>query len=160
VNGDLDYATTRRRTTLGTAARVTVLIGPPAAGKSTYARTHAQPDDIVIDLDAIARALMPTPPTHTHTYPDHIRSAAIGARAEAIRRATHTSGIHVWLIHAMPSEAQVQQYQALGYELHVIDPGEDTVRARCATERPAHVLEHVDAWYAVFRTLPGHPCAP
>jgi hypothetical protein len=62
VNGDLDYATTRRRTTLGTAAQVTVLIGPPAAGKSTYARTHAQPDDIVIDLDAIARALMPTPP--------------------------------------------------------------------------------------------------
>src|SRR5262245_57291967 len=35
--------------------RVRLVCGPPAAGKTTYVKTHAQPDDIVIDLDEIAR---------------------------------------------------------------------------------------------------------
>jgi 5-methylcytosine-specific restriction enzyme A len=35
--------------------RVMLICGPPASGKSTYVRDNAKPDDIVIDLDAIAR---------------------------------------------------------------------------------------------------------
>jgi hypothetical protein len=35
--------------------RVRLICGPPAAGKSTYVAHHAKPDDIVIDLDAIAK---------------------------------------------------------------------------------------------------------
>jgi hypothetical protein len=35
--------------------RVMLICGPVAAGKSTYVRAHATPDDIVIDLDMIAR---------------------------------------------------------------------------------------------------------
>jgi len=34
--------------------RVMLICGPPAAGKSTYVRTHAGPNDIIIDLDVIA----------------------------------------------------------------------------------------------------------
>jgi hypothetical protein len=37
--------------------RVRLVCGPPAAGKSTYVRAHAQPTDILIDIDAIAREL-------------------------------------------------------------------------------------------------------
>ena len=36
--------------------RVRMVCGPPAAGKSTYVRAHARADDIVIDLDTIAKA--------------------------------------------------------------------------------------------------------
>jgi hypothetical protein len=35
--------------------QVKLVCGPPAAGKSTYVRENAGKDDIVIDLDAIAR---------------------------------------------------------------------------------------------------------
>jgi AAA domain-containing protein len=36
------------------ACRVMLVCGPPAAGKSTYVRARAKPDDIVIDFDEIA----------------------------------------------------------------------------------------------------------
>lgn len=35
--------------------RVKLICGPPASGKSTYVRDNAGPDDIVIDLDMVAR---------------------------------------------------------------------------------------------------------
>lgn len=35
--------------------RVMLVCGPPAAGKTTYVARHASRDDIVIDLDAIAK---------------------------------------------------------------------------------------------------------
>jgi 5-methylcytosine-specific restriction enzyme A len=35
--------------------RVMLVCGPPASGKSTHVRDNAKPDDVVIDLDVIAR---------------------------------------------------------------------------------------------------------
>lgn len=35
--------------------QVMLICGPPASGKSTYVKDNAKPDDIVIDLDTIAR---------------------------------------------------------------------------------------------------------
>jgi len=37
------------------SCRVKLICGPPAAGKSTYVRANARPDDVIIDLDMIAR---------------------------------------------------------------------------------------------------------
>jgi hypothetical protein len=141
------------------AARVTVVTGPPAAGKTTHIATHAQDQDLVIDLDAIARALMPRPPAHSHDYPEHIRHAAIGARAEAIRRATRIPGIHVWLIHAMPSPDQLAEYRRRNYTVVTIDPGERVVRDRCARLRPPAALRLVDDWYATTPALEPRPWA-
>jgi hypothetical protein len=36
------------------SCRVVLVCGPPGAGKTTYAKQHARPADIVIDLDLIA----------------------------------------------------------------------------------------------------------
>jgi len=46
---------------------LTIICGPPASGKSTYAKEHAGPYDVVIDLDAILCGLSGRPMHTFHT---------------------------------------------------------------------------------------------
>lgn len=142
----------------GYGARVVVVIGPPAAGKSYYVREHAALNDVVIDLDTIARAFMPVPPDSTHTYPEHIRDVAIGARKAAIDRATHRAyGCTVWLIHALPHPNTMAEYLAFKYQVVTIDPGRAIVQQRALAERPAIMRPIVDRWYASPYAKPSQP---
>lgn len=129
-------------------ARIVVVMGPPAAGKSTYVREHASSADIVLDLDELARALMPLQPDVTHTYPDYVRVAAIRARRGALEYVTRLSArVTVWIIHAVPTVEQVAEYRALRYELITIDPGRTEVERRATTQRPRHVWPFIARWY-------------
>lgn len=38
---------------------LTIVVGPPCGGKSTYVKAHAEPGDCIIDLDEIAAVLSP-----------------------------------------------------------------------------------------------------
>lgn len=141
------------RTLNGFGCRVTVVIGPPAAGKSTYVAEHADPlKDVVIDLDVIARALMvQTLDDRTHVYPQHVRHVAIGARQAAIDRATRlVNGTHVWLIHAIPNADQMEQYRFLRYDIVTIDPGRHIVEKRAAETRPSYMQKGVARWYSTW----------
>lgn len=138
----------------GMGARIIVVTGPPAAGKSTYVREHAGPADIVIDLDVLARALMANPPESTHVYPPHIRHVAIGARSAAINRATRLAErATVWIIHAIPKPEDLAEYRALRWQVLTIDPGRDVVTARAKAQRPPEMLAAVDRWYAQLAML-------
>lgn len=135
----------------GYGARIVVVMGPPAAGKTTHVLEHASPNDIVIDLDAIARALMPIQLETTHVYPEHVRDAAIAARGAALDRATRRAhGCTVWLIHAIPHPNQVAEYKALRYNVITIDPGRDVVDARARTMRPAIMARQVERYYSIW----------
>lgn len=150
------------RTLNGYGARITIVMGPPASGKTTYVREHAGLKDLVIDLDEIARALMPAPlDDRTHVYPEHVRHVAIGARAAAIERATRlVNGCHVWIIHAIPSGDDLAQYRMLRYELITIDPGRTIVEQRVRDERPARFMNGVTRWYDTHgRTDPVPPAS-
>lgn len=132
----------------GYGATVTIVTGPPAAGKSTYVREHAASGDIVIDLDEIARAIMPLDPDSTHVYPQHVRHVAIGMRKAAIDRATRLAErCTVWLIHAVPSPDQLEEYRRLRWPIITIDPGRDIVELRARTMRPAIMWPAVERWY-------------
>ena len=127
---------------------VTVLVGPPAGGKSTHVREHAAPHDLVIDLDDLARALMPTAPSSTHTYPEHVRWVAIAARRAAIEKARRLSvPCGVWIIDSMPKPETLAEYRGLHYRVLVIDPGRELVEQRARAERPAYIWPHVARWY-------------
>lgn len=129
---------------------ITVLIGPPAGGKSTYVREHASPLDVAIDLDEIARALMPVKPEQTHVYPQHVRHVAIGARSAAIQRARRLQvPCGVWIIHSMPSADDLAEYRALRYKVVTVDPGRETVERRALAERPEVMRQHVATWYDI-----------
>lgn len=127
---------------------VVVVLGPPAAGKTRHVTENAKPGDIVIDLDRIAGALMPGDVTDKHGYPAYIKNIAIGARSAAIARALRTRyPCTVWLIHAVPSREQLQQYARLRYRLLTIDPGREVVEARARASRPTDTIKGIARWY-------------
>lgn len=130
-------------------ATVKVVIGPPAGGKTTLIAERATMHDVVIDLDAIARALMPIQLERTHTYPVHVRHVAIGARKAAIERATRLrERVTVWIIHSIPTPDEIANYRSLHWEVITCDPGRATVVERCRRLRPEYVMPSVDRWYA------------
>lgn len=125
---------------------VTVVTGPPAAGKTTHVRQHTQPGDVIIDYDLIANALSGQD-ADNHYHPTHIQAITRAARQAALDAAINTSA-RTWLIHAMPSEKQQANYSARGAEIITIDPGKDVVMKRIKAERPARMAKAAGKWYA------------
>lgn len=134
-----------------------VVIGPPAAGKSTWVQDHAKPGDVIIDYDRIAVALQPDGvPDHGHKRP--IATVAYQAREAAIREAVrHTESRNVYIIHSVPRPPVMAKYKAQGAEIVTVDPGRDVVMARCRRERSSDALAVVERWY---RSRPMKPTKP
>lgn len=149
----------QNRVLSGHGAVIHVVMGPPAAGKTTLVLERARQGDIIIDLDALAAALTPIPADSSHTYPEHVWNVAIGARTTAIDRAIRTAArCHVWIIHAIPHPNQLAEYRALRYDLIVVDPGREVVEQRARTMRPRRMWPAVAKWYASGINLtPAHP---
>lgn len=122
-----------------------VIMGPPAAGKSTFVREHAQHGDIIIDLDHLANVLAGKP-MGNHEHTGDVLAVAKAARQAAIDTAL-TREVTVWLIHTNPSPTQRAEYIKHGAKFHTIDPGKKTVMARCKDQRPKHMLKVAAAWY-------------
>jgi len=133
--------------------RVRLICGPPAAGKTTYVRAHAAPDDIVIDLDEIARE---------HGFARH-RPASITAplleerNARLAALANEPPQRVAWFIICAPS-ASLRRWWAdmldvLPDDVIVLTPPEDELRRRIMADpereyvRSLH-LGLVAQWYA------------
>lgn len=122
-----------------------LVTGPPAAGKTTWVSATAKPGDITIDYDTLARALG----SKDHDHPPQIKAVTKAARQAAIETAITLAAEHdVYVIHAMPSSALLNQYRRRGAKIITIDPGRDTVLARCKATRPWRVLLAAEQWYS------------
>ena len=95
---------------------LTIITGPPCAGKTTYVRQHAKPGDIIVDFDLIAQAVG-SPVTHGHDRP--VWKVAIEARQAAITAAVgqHRQGATAWVIDSQPTEPARQAYLRAGARL-------------------------------------------
>ncbi|AQX70124.1 AAA family ATPase [Corynebacterium stationis] len=128
------------------AGMLHVVIGPPAAGKSTFVKRHSKSGDIVIDFDLIANALSGRA-SDNHQHEQMTKTVATAARKAALAKALD-KGATVWMIHSSPSASTLAEYEARpNTEVHVIDPGKDVVMSRCKSERPATMLKVAAAWY-------------
>ena len=125
---------------------LTVVTGPPCAGKTTYIDTHAQPGDITIDMDRIAVALQP-PGADSHDHPPHVRRVAQAARIAALKRAIAVRGIHVWLIHTDPDSRDLAAYLDLGAKILTLTEPIDVLLARAA-DRPEWTRRTIREWHA------------
>lgn len=135
--------------------QVRIITGPPAAGKAAYIQEHAYPHDVVIDLDRLTAALTVAGTVDpAMRVPDHIKHVAIGARKAAIGRATRLrENVSIWIIHAMPSPDQLQEYKSMGWQIITIDPGEQIVRERIANERDSSLHHAADRYYHASQTI-------
>ncbi|GMV27712.1 MAG: HNH endonuclease [Phycisphaerae bacterium] len=128
--------------------QVTVVTGPPAAGKTTFVRENARPGDVVIDYDVLAVALqLPGAPSHDH--PRAVLHVAAAARSAAIAAATGPRSMSpVWIIDTKPTPKRLAGYRARGWRVVTLDPGRDVVLARAREQRPGSAIPVIHEWYA------------
>lgn len=136
---------------------LTVVIGPPASGKTLWVNTHAQQGDVVIDMDRIAQALSP-PGADSHSYSRTLRTIAQRARRAAVDEALkYCQRVDVYLIHTSPSEADLARYTDHGARVQVVDPGREVVMARCERQRSRSATMAANRWYSNRSEWTGEP---
>jgi hypothetical protein len=112
---------------------VYVVTGPPAAGKSAYVQLNAGPADVVVDLDRLLVALAGPGVDRPADADPQVRPIAAAARESAIRAAMRAgNGVTVWIVHALPTSAQLAAYRAVGARIVTLDPGAQAVDDRLA----------------------------
>jgi predicted kinase len=127
---------------------LTIITGPPCSGKSTYARQHALPGDIIIDFDTIAQALG-SPATHGHS--NHIWKVTADARDAAITAAVrcHANGARVWIADSKPTTAKRAWYAAKGARFADLDATAAELHRRAtAAGRPPRWHARIDQFAA------------
>lgn len=136
---------------------LTIVTGPPCGGKTTHVREHAEPGDLVLDLDAIAHA-MGYPREQIEWGDDHpaIQSARM-ARAHVLNALlNHRLIANAWVIDTAPAGAMRAQYQRAGARTITIDPGRDVCLERAANRHPS-TRDGIVNWYA--KHAPGPSAA-
>lgn len=126
---------------------ITVVAGPPCAGKSTYIRQRAVHGDVVIDMDRLASALGAVN-VERQDHPASVRYVAKAARAAAIRaaiQAAASTGLRVWIIDTWATQQQWARFDA---KVVTIDPGINVCLARAAEQRPERIRSIIVDWYA------------
>jgi predicted ABC-type ATPase len=134
---------------------ITVIEGPPGAGKSTWVMDNAHPGDVVIDMDRIAQALW-IPNTHeSHNYPETVRTIAREARNMAVKTAIQMSQtvnrLKVFVIHADPSSEMRRRYRSAGARFVHLDPGMDVCIERVKRRNPTAqrtIVPYIREYYA------------
>ncbi|WP_160051277.1 AAA family ATPase [Nocardiopsis sp. FR26] len=143
-----------RRT--GRAHRITLVCGPPCAGKNTYVTQHAQPGDLVVDLDALYRAINANPTRADHDQPASLTPFALDARDTILHRLLH--GDHnlraAWIIHSAPNPATRAEWKARGAKVVMINASLDTLTHRAHRQRPTAWVDHIHDWHRRYQ--PGH----
>lgn len=121
--------------------RITLVYGPPGAGKSTYVQERRKPGDLVVDYDLIGHALG-SDDRHGHQEIHGTINAARNAVLNKIRRGD-TGADTVWIISTNPNAvAMFPHHQAV-----LLDPGGEVSRGRAIEGgRTASALELHDRW--------------
>lgn len=119
---------------------ITIVCGPPCAGKTTYVDQHALPSDIIIDFDIIARELgSPVDWQHSELYVTLARDE-VAARIAAL-----TPDVDAWIIRSDLDAATALAHQ-LGATLHLVQPGRRVCLERAAS-RPSGTRKAIGMWY-------------
>ena len=121
-----------------------VVIGAPCAGKSTYVRENAKSGDVIVDYDAIAKALG----ADGHLPDGDIKQAAFAARKSVIDYCIK-SGCEAWIIHTSPTDEQREAYEKANAEFIELDTDLETCLQRAADDdRPPGTEQIIRDYFA------------
>jgi 5-methylcytosine-specific restriction protein A len=123
-----------------TNRRVTLVAGPPCAGKNTYVTQHAKSGEEVVDYDEIMARLSGRPLHH------HDEAYVEAVRAERDQRISRllASGEYGWIIASAPRSAQRHELRT---SVVLLLPPQSLTVARAEAERPHGWREYVRQWY-------------
>jgi hypothetical protein len=138
-----------------------LICGPPASGKSTFAKTHALPGALIIDLDEIASALSGQ---GFHDWDRRWLVPALGHRNQLLRAIAELSAEwpEAWFIvgEPRPSWRDFWQDKLRPIEVVVLATSPDICWHRIASDpgrqsRRADASAGVAMWWADWRARPG-----
>lgn len=129
-----------------------VVCGPPAAGKSSWIKAHAKPQDVVVDLDLMALA-MAGPGADHHDHHEVLLKVVHRARFAALNEAyQHLDKVDVYVIHTQPSPRALAKYKRLQARIVTVDPGREIVMQRIEAMRQPGMKAVATRWYRQRRT--------
>ena len=138
---DLAESRERLRSNRNGSRPITVVLGAPCSGKTTYVAEHARPGDVVIDFDAIAVAVG-SPEAHDHAK-QHLL-VAHAAREAAIARVLRDN-VPAWIV--LTSRSQLDQFGLSGAKTHVMPTSIDECERRAIADgRTQNVLALIRGW--------------
>lgn len=136
--------------------RLTIVVGPPASGKTTYVAQFAGPRDVIIDADAEADRLM----ISRYTDSSHELRRVIAAKNAKLRALATSDAPAAWYCFL---GAQTQSRASLDRQLQpaqtivLLTPRElcvERIKNR-RTQNEASLIAAVDRWYKNYTPRPG-----
>ncbi|WP_417585107.1 HNH endonuclease [Pelagibacterium sp.] len=130
------------------AIPLTIVCGPPCAGKTTYVEQNAKPGDITIDLDALARKIDPSYRQWEGMLEGALLNSAIRARNELLGSLSRLKRGNAWFIVSAPTQAERNWWQDhLCGNTHLIDPGADECKRRAIQRGTPNAVKGIDEWH-------------
>ena len=127
--------------------RVRLVTGPPCAGKSTWAKQHAEHDTIVLDFDDYARAAGSTSRwNHAQRHRDAAEAAMLDAIADV---AEADDGDWIVIRCAAEPEQRAELVEWLQAELIVLCPPYPVLMRRAAQRTGPRASRGIDHWLAL-----------
>ena len=126
---------------------VTLVVGAPCSGKTTYVAQRSQPGDLIVDWDRLA---IEAGSMQAHGHEQQYRAAANAARKQLEQRIADTPDIRAWVIRTLPNPLDrtgtMQRLEAT--RLEVIDPGVQTCLTRARLDgRDPEIDAVILKWY-------------
>lgn len=132
---------------------ITYIMGPSCAGKTTFAQGSRKPGDVVMDFDALTKALGSD---IDHDAPEDILDVAFTMRAVGENRIHEGIKSDAWIIRSWLPEDRIKSLGESGARFVVLDPGEEVALHRADLDgRPPHTKDNIRRWYESPPQIPA-----